>query len=249
MANEVLHFLSEWVPLLLYLGRVVRECNWSGENNGTGSRAQEVLQLSVCLLRRLRRGPCDTVLKYERTIMCTLLYNSKWHQDLSGQAHSEQFREGMLSKLVWDKARNTGSVTVVEVENHYLLLKVGSGGEHLGVQNGPKNLVHRKRQRLTRLLATDQVCMAYVEWESNRVSTVATSWPRRLPRFSPSPTQPLGYDHYRLLGHSVLDALMDQKKSFNNQLERELDAVVGRRTDMNADRQEAATRNVRQRLG
>ena len=84
--------------------------------------------MSLCLLRRLRRGPCDTVLKYERTIMCTLLYNSKWHQDLPGQAQSEEFGEGMLSKLVRDKARNTGSITIEEVENHYLLLKVGPGG-------------------------------------------------------------------------------------------------------------------------
>ena len=37
VANAVLHLLSEWCPLLLYLGHVVRECNWSGENNGTGS--------------------------------------------------------------------------------------------------------------------------------------------------------------------------------------------------------------------
>ena len=90
--------------------------------------------------------------------------------------------------------------------------------------------------------------MAYVEWESNRVSTVATSWPRRLPRFPPSPTQLLGYDHYRLFGHSVLGALIDQKTSPTNQLKQKLDAVVGRRTDMDADRQEAATRNVLQRL-
>ena len=248
VANAVLHLLSEWCPLLLYLGHLVRECTWSGENNATGTRAQEVLQLSLCLLRRLRRGPCDTVLKYERTIMCTLLYNSKWHQDLPGQAHSEEFGEGMLSKLVRDKARNTGSVTVEEVENHYLLLKVGPGGKRVGVQNVLKNLVHRMRQRLTRFLATDRICMAYVEWESDRVSTVAPSWPRRLPRFPPSPTQPLGYDHYRLLGHSVLDALIDQKTNPTNQLKRKLDAVVGRRTDMDADRQEAATRNVRQRL-
>ena len=75
--------------------------------------------------------------------MCTLLYNSKWHQDLPSQAHSEEFGEGMLSKFVRDKARNTGSVTVEEVENHYLLLKVGPGGKHVGVQNVPKNLVHR----------------------------------------------------------------------------------------------------------
>ena len=150
VANAVLHLLSEWCPLLLYLGHLVRECNWSEENNGTGSRAQEVLQLSLCLLRRLRRGPCDTVLKYKRTVMCTLLYNSKWHQDLPGQAHSEEFGEGMLSKLVRDKAKNTGSVTVEEVENLYLLLKVGPGGKRLGVQNVPQNLVHRMRQRLTR---------------------------------------------------------------------------------------------------
>ena len=157
VANAVLHLLSEWCPLLLYLGHVVRECNWSGENNSTGSRAQKVLQLSLFLLRRVRRGPCDTVLKYKRTIMCTLLYNSKWHQNLPGQAHSEEFGEGMLSKLVRDKARNTGSVTVEEVENHYLLPKLGSGGKRVGVQNVPQNLVHRMRQRLTRFLATDPI--------------------------------------------------------------------------------------------
>ena len=117
-----------------------------------------------------------------------------------------------------------------------------------GVQNVPKNLVHRMRQRLTRFLATDRICMAHVEWESDRVSTVATSWPRRLLRFLPSPTQPLGYDHYWPLGHSVLVPLIHQNTSPTNQLKRKLDAVVGRTTDMDADRQEAATRNVRQRL-
>ena len=175
VANAVLHLLSEWCPLVLYFEHLVRKCNWSGENNGTGSRAQEVLQLSLCLLRRLRRGPCDTVRKYERTIMCTLLYNSKWHQDLPGQAHSEEFGEGMFSKLLRDKAKNTGSVTVEEVQNHYLLLKLGPGGKRVGVQNVTQNLVHRMRQRLTRFLATDRICMPCVEWESDRVSTVATS--------------------------------------------------------------------------
>ena len=54
MANAVLHLLSEWCPLFFYLGHLVPECNWSGENNSTGSRTQAVLQLSLCLLRRLR---------------------------------------------------------------------------------------------------------------------------------------------------------------------------------------------------
>ena len=97
----------------------------------------------------------------------------------------------MLSKLVRDKARNTGSVTVEEVENHYLLLKVGPGGKRVGEQKVPKNLVHRMRQRLTRLLATDRICMAYVEWESDRVSTVATSWRGGYRDFQPHLHNPL----------------------------------------------------------
>ena len=129
-----------------------------------------------------------------------------------------------------------------------MLLKVGPGGKRVGVQNVPQHLVHRMHQRLTRVLATDRICMAYVEWESDRVSTVATSGPWSLPRCLPSPTQPLGYDHYRLLGHSLLDALIDQKTNPTNQLKRKLDAIVGRRKHMDADRQEAAPRNVRQRL-
>ena len=35
VANAVLHLLSEWCPLLLYLVPLVWKCNWWGENNGT----------------------------------------------------------------------------------------------------------------------------------------------------------------------------------------------------------------------
>ena len=52
-----------------------------------------------------------------------------------------------------DKAKNTGSVTVEEVKNNYLLLQVFPGSKRVDVQNVPKNLVHRMQQRLTRLLA------------------------------------------------------------------------------------------------
>ena len=90
--------------------------------------------------------------------------------------------------------------------------------------------------------------MAYVEWKPDRVNTVAISWPRRLPRFPPSPTPPLGYDHCRPLGHCVLDALIDQKTNPTNQLKRKVDAVVGGRTDMDAGRQEAATHNLWQHM-
>ena len=74
-----------------------------------------MFQSSFCLLQRLREGPCETVRKYERTIMCMLPYSSKWLQDLPAQAEFEEYAEGMLTKLVSDKAKNTGSVTVEEV--------------------------------------------------------------------------------------------------------------------------------------
>ena len=180
--------------------------------------------------------------------MCTLLYSSKWHQDLPGQAHSEKLPEGMLSKLVRDQAKSTGSAIVEELENHYLLLPIGPGGKPVGVRNVPKKLVHRMRQRPARCWAADRICMGYVKWGPDRVSLVATLWPRKLPRFPLSPTQLLGYDHYRLLGHSVLDALIDQKTAPAKELKWKLDSFVGRRTDMDADRQKAAMHNVCQRV-
>ena len=94
--------------------------------------------------------------------MCTLLYDSKWYQDLPCQTHSEVFGEGMVNKLVRDKTKKTGSITVEEAKNHYLLLKVAPSGIRVGVQNVPKDLVHRMRQRLTRFLTADRICMAYV---------------------------------------------------------------------------------------
>ena len=109
----------------------------------------------------------------------------------------------------------------------------------------PRTFVQRMQQRLTRRLAADRICMAHVPWEPDRVSTIATSWPRRLPSIPPPPTQPLGYDYYRILGHSMLDALIDPKMNPTDHLKGKLDAVVGRRRDMDADRQEAATQNVR----
>ena len=49
-----------------------------------------------------------------------------------------------------------------QVENHYVLLQVGPGAKCVGVQKSPKNLVHKMRQRLTRFLAADRICIAYV---------------------------------------------------------------------------------------
>ena len=58
--------LTQYCPMLLYLGHLVRQCHWAGENATTGVFASEGLQIVKCLLDRLNMG--DTLLKYERTL-------------------------------------------------------------------------------------------------------------------------------------------------------------------------------------
>ena len=58
--------LTQYCPMLLYVGHLVRQCNWSGETANTGVFASEGLQIVMCLLDRLNMG--STLLKYERTV-------------------------------------------------------------------------------------------------------------------------------------------------------------------------------------
>ena len=48
--------------MLQYLGHLVRQCNWAGENANTGACASDALQIVMCVLDRLNMG--DTPLKY-----------------------------------------------------------------------------------------------------------------------------------------------------------------------------------------
>ena len=104
----------------------------------------------------------------------------------------------------------------------------------------------KMRQRLTTYLTSDRICMFYVEFSTDRVSTVANICPQRLPPFPRSSTNPKGFHHYRDLGHTVLDTLIDHKDP-SNHLKRKLDSILGRQTDMHADRQLELARCVRRR--
>ena len=105
----------------------------------------------------------------------------------------------MSSRLVRNKAKNTGSYTVEQVEKHYWFLQVGPGGRRVGVQNVFIIVVHRMRQRLARFLPADRICMTHVEWEPGQH---CCNFPDE--EVTEIPT-------YSLLGHSVLNALIDQK--------------------------------------
>ena len=48
--------LTQYRPMLLYLGHLVRQCNWAGGNAKTGVLASEGLQIVMCLVDRLNMG-------------------------------------------------------------------------------------------------------------------------------------------------------------------------------------------------
>ena len=84
--------------MLLYLGHLVRQCNWAGETANTGVFASEGLQIVTCLLDRLNMG--DTLFKFERTVATALLCHTTWHTAMPRQAFAEEFCESLLSSLV-----------------------------------------------------------------------------------------------------------------------------------------------------
>ena len=68
--------LTQYCPMLLYLGHLVRQCNWAGGNAKTGVLDSEGLQIDMCLVDRLNMG--DTLLKYERNFATALLCHIPW---------------------------------------------------------------------------------------------------------------------------------------------------------------------------
>ena len=111
--------LTEYCPMLLYLGHLVRQCNWSGETAKTGVFASEGLHIVMCLLDHLNM--VDTLLKYERTVATGLLCHTAWHSAMPGQAFAEEFCESLLSSLVTKKGQNRGAVTIEDVDDLYHL--------------------------------------------------------------------------------------------------------------------------------
>ena len=92
---------TQYCPMLLYLGHLVRQCNWAGETANTGVFASEGLQIVMCLLDILNMG--DTLLNYERTVATAVLCHTAGHTAMPGQAFAEEFCESLLSSLVTKK--------------------------------------------------------------------------------------------------------------------------------------------------
>ena len=195
--------------MLLYLGHLVRQCNWAGEMANTGVLASEGLQIVMCLLDRLNMG--DTLLKYKRTVATALLCHTAWNIAMPGQAFAEEFCEGLLSSLVKKRGQHRGAVTIEDVDNLYHLITIRKEGHRVKVCKIPNSFVNSVRQRLTSYLNAERVYIPWVRWCVEPTCTIQAHWSRRgVPNYPPSFLIAKGSNHYKQVPVSVLAVLTHQ---------------------------------------
>ena len=201
--------LTQYCPMLLYLGHLVRQCNWAGETANTGVFASEGLQIVMCLLDRFNMG--DTLLKYKRTVATALFCHTAWHTAMLGQAFAEEFCESLLSSLVTKKGQNRGAVTIEDVDDLYHLITIRKEGHRVNVCKILSSFVNSVRQRLTAYLNAERVYVPWVRWCAEPTCTIQAHWPRRgVPNVPPSVPIPKGSNHYKQVLVSVLLVLRQQ---------------------------------------
>ena len=195
--------LTQYCPMLLYLGHLVRQCNWAGETANTVVFASEGLHIVMCLLDRLNMG--DTLLKYERTAAIALLCHTAWHTAMPGQAFAEEFCESLLSGLVTIKGGNRGAVTIEDVDYLDHLITIRKESHRVNVCKIPNFFVNSVRQWLTAYSYAERVYVPWVSWCAEPTCTIQAHWPRRgVPNVPPSLLIPKGSNHYKQVLVSVL---------------------------------------------
>ena len=201
--------LTQYCPMLLYLGHFVRQCKGACETANRGVLASEGLQIVICLFDRLNMG--DTPLTYERTVATALLCHTAWHSAMPGQSIAEEFCESLLSSLVTKKEQNRGAVTINGVDGLYHLISIRKGGHRVNVCKISNSFVNSVRQRLTGYLNAERVYVPPVRWCPEPTCAIQALWPRRgVPSFPPSLLIPKGPNHYKQGLVSVLLVLTQQ---------------------------------------
>ena len=238
--------LTQYCPMLLYLGHLVRQCNWARETANTGVFASEGLQIVMCLLDRLNMG--DTLLKYERTAAVGLLCDTAWHTAMPGQAFAEEFCESLLSSLVTKKGQNRGAVTIEDGDDLYHLITIRKEGHRVNVCKIPNSFVNSVRQRLTAYLNAEGVYVPWVRLCAEPTYTIQAYWMRRgVPNFPPSLLIPKGSNHYKQVLVSVL-LVLTQQGPLKARFKRKLSELIIQGSVLEEQREADALRNIRRRL-
>ena len=237
--------LTQHCPMLLFLGHLVRQCNWARENANTRSFPFDGRKIVMCLLARLNTR--ETLLKYERTVATALLCQTAWHSAMPGHAFANEFRESVLSSLVTKKGQNKGSVTIEDADL-YQLMSIWKGGHRVNVCKIPSSPVTAMRQRLPAYLNAEYVYLPWIKWCPEPTSGIQPHGPHKvLPAFPPSLLSQKGSKHYKQVLVSVLVAVTQQGPP-KASCKRKLSELVPPRVVLEEQREGNVIRNVRRRL-
>ena len=201
--------LTQYCPMLLHLGHLLRQCNWAGGTANTVVFASEGLQIVMCLLDRLNMG--NTLLNYERTVVTALLCHTALHTAMPEQVFAKDLCESLLSSLVTPEGHNRGAVKNEDIDDLYHLITIRKEGHRVNVCKIPNSFVNFVRQGLTADLNAECVYVPGVRLCAEPTCTIQAHWPRRgVPNFPPSVLSAKGSNHYKQVLVSVLLVLTQQ---------------------------------------
>ena len=94
----MVNLLQNLCLLVLYCQYRLRQCNWSGRQDGTAINAQNVSRFMFVLFIELERAAADPVV-YVRTIGVALMHWQTFNSGLPGLCYGEELGEVMLSRI------------------------------------------------------------------------------------------------------------------------------------------------------
>jgi hypothetical protein len=177
----------EYVPMLFYLGRMVRDCNWKSVEACPGTHARRLNQLCLVFLLHVR----DTVsARREEYISGLMLQNLLWsplHGSIPGAAHCEENLEAMIGRLSRELRSDLTCDSVEEASKVFAKMGATSDAlKDLVKANLPKEFPRRVSLRLTGLISAIQTdSVPFISYGQPKTKprhgvpcTTETPWPK-----------------------------------------------------------------------
>ena len=90
--------LKEYWLAAIWIGVLVRDCNWARRDPGSGKNALAVLESCLLVMLSLVGDQWANV-EYIKTLVAGLVTWQRWHSRTPGCIHSEEYGEAMLSRV------------------------------------------------------------------------------------------------------------------------------------------------------
>jgi hypothetical protein len=251
VASAVQLLITEYIPVLVQLGTLVRDCGWQHNRQNTGDQAQKVLKLAFVILSQLQKSAGGRgLLKYQQTVGASLLYAAAcqpWTGKVAGQASQEEFGEIGLKLLRSAREGHKNLKAVPDVDNLYQKVRVKQSGGGVGFSRINPHTVSALRLRLARLTRCDRIVVSYCPWSSQSTALVRATWPLLTAPLAPTLSEPLSQDVYKTLLQRILQTLIRQTK-WKRGTARFFDAVLPHRSDAEQVAYAEQVRRTLQRL-